>query len=192
VLHIFPHWNWKPGEMVDVWAYYNNADEVELFVNNRSVGKRRKTDSSLHVMWRVPFEPGTLKAISRKNGKTVLEKEIKTAGKPATIKLTADRAKIKTGDRDLSFITATILDAAGNPVPDADNLVSFSITGNATIVATDNGYQADTVSLTSHTRRLWKGMALVIVKASSKKGNSTLIARAAGLQSGTIALKIAD
>ena len=82
MLHIFPHWNWKPGQVVDVWAYYNNADEVELFLNGRSLGIRKKNDTTLHVMWRVPFEAGTLKAVSRKNGKIILTKEIKTAGKP--------------------------------------------------------------------------------------------------------------
>jgi beta-galactosidase len=192
VLHIFPHWNWAKGEIVDVWAYYNNADEVELFVNNRSVGKRSKTDSTLHVMWRVPFEPGTIKAISRKNGKTVLTKEIKTAGKPANIELKADRKTIKADGKDLSFVTARIVDKDGNLVPDADDLIEFSISGNANIAATDNGYQADTVSLASHKRRAWKGMALAIVKSSSKKGNSTLIARAPGLNPATIALKIAE
>jgi beta-galactosidase len=192
VLHIFPHWNWNKGDIVDIWAYYNNADEVELYLNGRSVGKRSKTDSTLHVMWRVPFETGTLKAISRKNGKTVLVRAIKTAGKPARIELTADRKLIRADGRDLSFITVRIVDKNGNPVPDADNLVEFSILGNAIIAATDNGYQADTLSLTSHKRRVWKGMALAIVKASSKKGNSTLTASSPGLPPATIALKIAD
>src|SRR6266511_3618757 len=76
VLHIFPHWNWPqapdgtPGEMIDVWAYYNNADEVELFLNGKSLGKKKKTGDDLHVMWRVKYEPGLIKAISRLNGKT--------------------------------------------------------------------------------------------------------------------------
>ena len=192
VLHIFPHWNHEAGKIIDVWAYYNNADEVELFLNGKSLGTRKKLNDDLHVMWRVPFEPGALKAISRKNGKTVLIKEIKTAGKPAKIELTADRKIIKADGKDLSFITARILDKDGNLVPDADNLIEFSISTNANIVATDNGYQADTTSFTSNKRRAWKGMALAIVKASSKKGNSTLIATAAGLKPGTIALKIAD
>lgn len=192
VLHLFPHWNWKAGELVDVWAYYNNADEVELFLNGKSLGTRKKANEELHVMWRVPFEPGTLKAISRKNGKTVLIKEIKTAGKADKIELTADRKIMKADSKDLSFITVRILDKDGNLVPGADNLVEFTITGNANIAATDNGYQADTLSLTSHKRRAWKGMALAIVKSTSKKGNSTLTARAAGLQPATIVLKIAD
>ncbi len=192
VLHIFPHWNWEQGKVVDVWAYYNNADEIELFLNGKTLGIRKKINEELHVMWRVPFEPGTLKAISRKNGKIVLVKEIKTAGKPAKIELTADRKIIKADGKDLSFITARILDKDGNLVPYADNLVEFSISGNANIAATDNGYQADTLSFTSSKRRAWKGMALAIVKSSSKKGNSTLTARSPGLQPATIALKIAE
>ncbi len=188
VLHIFPHWNWTAGEMVDVWAYYNNADAVELFLNDKSLGTRTKTDTSLHVMWRVPFAPGTLKAISKKNGKIVLVKEIKTAGKPFKIELTADRKIIKADAKDLSFITARVLDKDGNLVPDANNHITFSITGNVTIAGTDNGYQADSVSLNSNKRQAWKGMAMAIIKSAVKKGNSTLTATSPGLLSGTIAL----
>lgn len=192
VLHIFPHWNWNKGDMVDVWGYYNNADEVELFLNGKSLGIRKKTADALHVMWRVPFTPGTIKAVSRKNKKTVLVKEIKTTGAPVRIELTAERKIIKTGGDDMCFITARIVDKDGNTVPDAGNLIKFSITGNAAIAATDNGYQADTVSFSSTQRTAWKGMALAIVKSGSKKGNSTLTARADGLTAGTIALKIAN
>jgi beta-galactosidase len=192
VLHIFPHWNWKTGDTVDVWAYYNNADEVELFLNGKSLGIKKKSTDVLHVMWRVPFAPGTLKAVSRKNGKTVVVKEIKTAGAPARIELTADRKIIHADGKDLSFITARILDKDGNVVPDANNLITFSLTGNANIAATDNGYQADTTSFSSLQRQAWKGMALSIVRSSVKKGNSTLTAKATGLISGTIALKIAE
>jgi len=67
VLYIFPHWNWKEGQKVDVWAYYNNADEVELYLNGQSLGKRSKVGDDLHVMWRVTYERGTIKAISRKD-----------------------------------------------------------------------------------------------------------------------------
>ncbi|MGF2410999.1 glycoside hydrolase family 2 TIM barrel-domain containing protein [Ferruginibacter sp.] len=192
VLHIFPHWNWQVGDTVDVWAYYNSADAVELFLNGKSLGTKTKTDTSLHVMWRVPFIPGTLKAISRKNGKTVLIKEITTAGKPYKIELLADRKNIKANGNELAFVTARIVDKAGNLVPEANNLITFSITGNATIAGTDNGYQADTISLSGNKRRAWKGMALAIVKSGLKKGNSTLTASAAGLPVASIALKIAD
>ena len=189
VLHLFPHWNWKKGEMVDVWAYYNNADEVELFVNGKSVGTRTKPDTAFHVMWRVPFEPGTIKAVSRKNGKVVLTKEIKTAGAPARIELIADRKTIKADGKDLSFVTARVVDKEGNLVPDADNLIEFSVSETGIIAGTDNGYQADTVSLISSKRKAWKGMALVIVKSSGKKGNITLKAAAKGLLPAFLTLK---
>src|SRR5450432_2614322 len=102
VLHIFPHWNWKKGDTVDIWAYYNNADEVELFLNGKSLGSKRKTGDDLHVYWRINYIPGTLKAISKKNGKVVLTKEIKTAGIPAKIILSSDRKLIKADGNDLS------------------------------------------------------------------------------------------
>lgn len=197
VLHVFPHWNWpqapagNTGQVVDVWAYYNNADEVELFLNNRSLGIKKKNGDDLHVMWRVPFEAGELKAISRKNGKTVLIKTIHTAGAPARIELIADRTRIKADGKDLSFITARIVDKDGNLVPDADTKIVFSTTGAGDIAATDNGYQADLTSFTSKERKCWKGMALVIVRSNEKQGNITLKATATGLPSTTIVLKSA-
>jgi beta-galactosidase len=192
VLHLFPHWSWNKGDTVDVWAYYNNADEVELFVNNKSVGIRSKSDSVLHVMWRVPFVPGTLKAVSRKNGKIVLIKEIKTAGVPYRIELKADKLMLKASGKDLSFVTVRILDKAGNIVPDADNLVEFSLKGYGTINGTDNGYQADTISLKSTKRQAWKGMALAIVQSGEKKGNITLMASAKGLKTASLVIKTTD
>jgi beta-galactosidase len=189
VLHIFPHWNWEAGKIVDVWAYYNNADEVELFLNGKSLGTRKKIDDDLHVVWRVPFEAGTLKAISKKDEKIILQKEIKTAGAPYKIELIADKQN-KNADSDaLTFITATIVDKDGNLVPNANNLIEFSISSDANIVATDNGYQADTTTFLSSKRQAWKGMALAIIKLPSKKTNSTLMAKSEGLLSGTIAWK---
>ena len=84
MLHLFPHWNWLPGQIIDLWAYYNQADEVELYINGKSQGVRKKEEhtnggwkaglcTEYHVGWRVQFEPGEIKAISRKDGKTVCE-----------------------------------------------------------------------------------------------------------------------
>ena len=78
--HIFPHWNWKPGEKIDVVAYFNNADEVELSLNGRSQGTKRKQGDEMRVFWRLVFEPGLLKAVSRKSGQVVLSREVRTAG----------------------------------------------------------------------------------------------------------------
>lgn len=193
VLHIFPHWNLpagrQAGDMVDIWAYYNNADEVELFLDGKSLGVKKKVNDELHVMWRVPFESGTLKAISRKNGRIVLTREIKTAGKPYKIELLADRKLIKANGKDLSFVTVRILDKAGNLVPDADNLIKFSVAGAGSLAATDNGYQADTMSFKSNNRKCWKGIALAIIKSTEKQGNITLKVSSSGLLPASIVLK---
>ncbi|WP_413665993.1 beta-galactosidase GalB [Mucilaginibacter sp. Mucisp86] len=189
VLHIFPHWNWEPGKMIDIWAYYNNADEVELYLNGKSLGIQKKTGDDLHVMWRVKYEPGTLKAISRKNGKTVLTREIHTAGAPAKIELTADRSQIKADGKDLSFVTIKILDKDGNVVPDANNKVNFKINGEGFIASVDNGDPVSHDPFKADYRKAFHGLALAIVQAKEKAGTITLTASADGLQSSTLVLK---
>jgi len=189
VLHIFPHWNWNKGDTVDVWAYYNNADEVELFLNGQSLGTKSKTTDVLHVMWRVPYQSGVLKAIAKKNGKIILTKEIKTAGTPAKILLTASQSKLKANGKDLSFITASLVDQNGQLVPNCDHLMEFSVTGAGFLAGTDNGFPADTTSLKSNQRKTWKGMASAIVQTNKKKGNITVLVKVAGLKDAIITLK---
>ncbi len=182
VLHIFPHWNWNPGEEVDIWAYYNNADEVELFLNGQSLGTKKKEGDDLHVGWCVPFEPGSIKAISRKNGKEVLSREIKTAGEPVSIRLTADREKLKATGKDLSFVTVEALDKEGNVVPVADNLIRFTIEGEGFIAGTDNGDPTDSASLKKPERSLFHGKCLVVVQNNTKPGDIKLTAQSQGLE----------
>ncbi|MDP4208634.1 MAG: beta-galactosidase GalB [Bacteroidota bacterium] len=189
MLHLFPHWNWTPGKTVDVWAYYNNADEVELFLNGKSLGSKKKEGDALHVMWRLKYEPGTIKAVSRKNGQIVLSREIKTAGKPAKIELSADRSKIKADGKDLSFITVKILDKDGNMVPDADNLVNFNIKGQGYIAGVDNGYQASMEPFKANFRKAYNGMCLAIIQSNGKSGEITFEASSGGLEKTEIKIK---
>jgi len=190
VLHLFPHWNWQKGQTVDVWAYYSQADEVELFINGKSLGiKSKPDDTTFHVMWRVPFEPGQLVAVSKKEGKEVLRKVINTAGIPAKLVLLADRDSLQNDGRDLSFIRASIVDASGNLVPDADKEITFTVKGPGFIAGTDNGYQADTVSLKSPVRKTWKGLALAIVGSTEQTGIIEVQANAPGLPPVKLLLK---
>jgi beta-galactosidase len=182
VLHLFPHWNWEKGQTIDMWAYYNNADEVELFINGKSQGVRKKTGDDLHVMWRVTYEPGVVKAVSRKNGKVVLTKEIRTAGAPAKIILAADRTLIKADGKDLSFITVKIVDKDGNPVPDANNLIHFTVKGQGIIAGVDNGYQADLSPFKANNKKAFNGLALAVLQSKKKPGPIFLSAAAAGLK----------
>ena len=191
VLHIFPHWNWENGQAIDVWAYYSKADEVELFLNGKSLGIKAKQGDELHVQWAVKYEPGTLKAVSRKDGKVVAEKVINTAGAPAKIVLSADRRKIKADNEDLSFVTVTILDKDGNVVPKANNLLNFKLEGDAEIAALDNGLQTDLTPYSNkNSRRVFNGLALAIIKSHLKNSIVKLSVSGEGLQSASIQLQI--
>jgi len=183
VLHLFPHWNWLPGQTIDLWAYYNNADEVELFINGKSQGIRQKADShQYHVVWRVQFEPGEIKAVSRKNGEVVCSQVIKTAGAPAKIRLSKDYVgKVTT------FVNVEVVDKDGNLCPWAEDQITFSVTGDATILGTDNGCQTSMESFKAPQRKAFFGKCMVVVK-----GNGTLKAQSPVLHSADIALSISD
>jgi beta-galactosidase len=140
-------------------------------------------------MWRINFEPGTLKAVSRKNGKTVLTKEIKTAGKPARIQLTADRKTLKANGEDLSFITVKVVDAAGNVVPNAEHLINFDIKGEGFIAGVDNGSQTSKELFQASYRKAFNGQCLVIIGTKEKKGTIVLRANAKGLQTASVSLQ---
>ena len=164
MLHLFPHWNWLPGQEIDLWAYYNQADEVELFVNGQSKGIRRKADShQYHVMWRVAFEPGELKAVSRKDGKTVCEQVIRTAGAPDHIRLSVDYQ-----GRQTTFITAEVVDKDGNLCPWAEDQISFFGDGEGEILGTDNGCQTSMERFTSPSRKAFFGKCMVVVKGKGR------------------------
>jgi len=187
VLHVFPHWNWKQGEKVDVVAYYNNADEVELFLNGRSQGTKRKEGDSMHVFWRLAFEPGVLKAVSRKNGQVVLSREVRTATEPAKIVLVPDRQTIKADGMDLSFVTVKIVDQNGTLVPLADNLVKFEVSGGS-IAGVDNGNQISHESFKANQRKAFHGMALAIVQAKQKPGRIVLKASSGKLAPASVVI----
>ncbi len=180
MLHLFPHWNWRSGDRVDVWAY-TNADEVELFLNGASLGVKRKPESVSHVMWRVAYVPGTLRAIARKAGHVTVTAEVKTAGTPARIALAPDRSRIRADGDDLSFIMVTVQDSAGVPVPNAEPLIRLRIRGDARFVGVDNGDQISHTSFQANAVRLFNGKALVIVRAGTRPGTATLTAEADGL-----------
>jgi beta-galactosidase len=164
MLHLFPHWNWLPGQEIDLWAYYNQADEVELFLNGQSKGIRRKADShQYHVMWRVAFEPGELKAVSRKDGKTVCEQVIRTAGAPDHIRLSVDYHGKQT-----TFITAEVVDKDGNLCPWAEDQISFFGDGEGEILGTDNGCQTSMERFTSPSRKAFFGKCMVVVKGKGR------------------------
>lgn len=140
-------------------------------------------------MWRLSYEPGTLEAVSRKDGEEVLRRQIKTAGEPARIILEADRDRISADGRDLSFITVRILDEEGNLVPDADNLVNFDIEGPGFIAGVDNGYQASMEPFKADYRKAFNGMCLAIIQSKAEAGTISLKASAEGLEEASLTIK---
>ena len=164
------------------------ADEVELLVNGKSQGIKRKGENEYHLSWRVKYEPGTVKAISRKNGQMVLEQEIRTAGEPAQIRLTADRRTIKADGKDLSFVTVEILDKNGTLCPNADNLVRFEVSGNTFIAGVDNGSPYSMERFKDNKRKAFYGKCLVVLQNDGTKGKSTLKAISEGLEAAEITL----
>ncbi len=187
VLHLLPHWNWKKGETIDVWAFAN-CDEVELFLNGKSMGVRKKTGNELHMMWRLAYEPGILKAVG-KRGKDILTEEVHTAGAPAKIVLQPDRTSISADGRDLSFITVKVLDDQGTLVPDAANLVRFKISGEGTIAGVDNGSETDLDSFKADHRKAFNGLALVVVQSNGKAGTCTVQASSDGLEGSSVVIQ---
>ncbi len=182
VLHLFPHWNWKPGQTIDVWAYFSQADEVELFLNGKSVGIRTKNDSTLHAMWRLEYLPGQLKALSRKNGKTVLESIVQTAGKPDRIVLKTSDSNLSIASNELGFVEMAVVDANGIPVQTADHVINLSVQGVGKLAATDNGNPVELTPFNASTKQLFNGKLLAIIKTTGSKGEIVLEASSPGLK----------
>ena len=184
MVHLLPHWNWTAGDTIDVWAY-TNGDSVELFLNGVSQGVRGKHEDVAHLVWRLAYRPGTLRAVARRNGREWASADVKTAGAPARVALTPDRATIRADGSDLSFVTVTLLDSAGVAVPTADQVIHLRVVGDAQIAGVDNGDQISHEPFQADHVRLFSGKALVIVRAGRTSGTVTLTATADGLASGS-------
>ncbi len=182
---------------------YTNAEEVELILNDKSLGTEKLHPDATPISFQIPFEPGTLKAIARTNGKVVAQDELHTAGKPAhlllTTGLTAAQLTAKpenspvtalTPDwNDVAYVTATLVDANNTVIPDSETRIHFSATGPGQVIAVDNGNLLDHDPFQATDRKLYEGHALAILRATSPSGTITLTATAEGVQPATITLK---
>ena len=169
-LHLFPHWNFegREGDEIPVWVY-SNLDEVELFHNGTSLGSQ-KVPHLGHVEWKVKYEPGAIEARGSKDGKVVLTEKRETTGPAVAIRLTADRTEINADGEDLAFLTVEALDKDGCPVPTANNLISFKVSGAGAIIGVGNGDPNCQESDKDPRRSLFNGLAQVIVQASRRSG----------------------
>lgn len=172
---------------------YTNADEVELFLNGKSLGTQKLHADASAIQFKVPFEPGSLKAVAKTRGKVVATEELKTAGKPARIVLAADTpaTPLTPAWDDVRYVTATVVDDAGTRVPTSSTQLHFSVQGPAAIVAVDNGDLTDHTPFQAVDRRVYDGNAVAIVRASAPSGAMTVAVSADGLAPGTVTLNTA-
>lgn len=189
--HILPHWTWpgRSGQITPVHVF-SSADEAELFLNGRSLGRKKRGPYEYRFRWdEVKYEPGELQVQTYKNGQPWATETVKTAGPAYKLALQADRKVIKADGSDLSFVTVRVLDKDGNQVPTANHEISFSVKGTAEIVATDNGDPADLRAFPSKQRKAFSGMALVIIRAHDHAvGEMTITAEAIGLNKASLVL----
>lgn len=211
-VHVFPHWNWRgrEGQNIPVMVY-TNAQEVELFLNGKSLGRKKlgvdtftmpvnekvsKTGfvtSRFRLVWNVPYTPGELRAVGYRDGKEYAVDSVRTAGSPARIVLSPDRKSIRSGGEDLSFVTVRIEDNDGNLCPLADNLVRFKVAGPGSIAGVDNGNAATVEPFKADYRKAFNGMALLIVRsATGKAGDVRVTATSGGLLPADVSIEVVE
>jgi len=186
---IHSNWNWTEDEQIRVYCY-TNCDEVELFLNDKSLSSQTSSDARGRTLsWQVPFESGTLKAVGKRNGRVVYEYSLQTAGKAERIKLLADTKQLIADGRDIAHIEFRIVDAEGILIPDAQVPVTFEVQGPAKIIGVGNGNPNGHESHQASTHSSWQGRGLLILQSTKQPGTVTLRANAPALESDSITIK---
>jgi beta-galactosidase len=183
------HWNWPSNTIVNV-AGYANCPEVTLTLNGKAIGTRKRSEAVDGVLnWQVPFEPGTLRAVGRVNGRDVCDYVLQTAGAPRRIELLPDTAQLRADGKDVSQIEFRIVDENGVRVPDADAEVKFDLTGPAKIIGIGNGDLSNHENCQGDTHRTFQGRGLVILQSNGSGGGITVQASAPGLEPASVTLQ---
>lgn len=196
ILHIFPHWNLEghEGEEVDVWAY-SNCDEVELFVNGKSLG-RKKMERNGHLSWRTVYKPGTLKAVGYKGGKKLLTETVATTDAPAQLRLSAHKSELLPDGRDVSVLKVEVLDKKGRVHPTAAADLNICVAGPARIIGVGNGdpafhgkqHPAAGADARTFSVPTFNGLAQIIVQTTDEEGDIIINVDSPALYPATITL----
>jgi beta-galactosidase len=212
MVHLFPHWSWpgREGQSIPVLAY-TNCDAVDLYLNGRFIGERRlefprqgtsggwnrydrprifPTTADLHLAWDVPYEPGVLRAVGKRNGVVVATEEVRTAGRPAALRLSVDRDTIRSGIRDVAHVTVEVVDEHGVVVPTSDAMVEVSVTGPAHVLAVGNGDPTDHTSYGLPRRSAFHGLLLAMIQSQDRTGAAHVTARSEGLPAASLDLVV--
>jgi len=198
VMHIMPHWNWKGSEGKNIKVtIYSNAEEVELVLNKKSLGKKT-IEKNGHLEWDVTYQPGTLVAKGFVNGKQTVSEQVETTGAPAKVALLADRSQLNADGEDVAVITVQLNDLKNRWVPTANKEIVFTLSGQGKIIGVGNGDPASHapeqfVATASNPTPQWKretfnGLAQIIVKTTKQAGEITLMASSEGVTPATLKL----
>ncbi len=179
-----PHTGTPHTESVEV---YSNADEVELELNGRSLGRQQIHADASPRTWQVEYAPGTLRAIAFTQGRKVAEDELRTAGKAVAIRLTPEGQSVADDPGDVVYLDADVVDADGNVVPEAANRLTFAVSGPGRRVAVDNGNGVDHDPFEADDRKAYEGRAVLILAATGT-GVVAVKASSEGLKGATASL----
>ncbi len=187
-----PEWNWQGYENKPLEVnVYSSCDSTELFLNNKSLGIKPTNRSTKFIAsWTVPYHAGELKAVGYSGGKVIKTTAIHTAGQSVKIDLSADRPVLTADNQDLCYITVSLVDSKGYINPKAEDLVDFSISGDAKIVGVGNADPINNESYQAPQGKVWKGKCLVIIKAGKTPGDIILKAKKPGLPSSQVSISV--
>ncbi len=192
VIHIFPYWDFNPGQLIDV-RVASNAPEIELFVNGTSQGRVKldmKKGTKLTGDWQITYASGEIYAVAYdENGKVIAEDTRDSFKDAAKICLNADKTVIPADDEELIFVTISMVDAEGNPVENANNRVNVHVTGAGMLAGLDNGDSTDSDQYQTESRQLFSGKLLAVVRSNGAAGEIKVSVTSEGLEPAEVVIR---
>ncbi|NQV34901.1 MAG: DUF4982 domain-containing protein [Phycisphaeraceae bacterium] len=190
MVHLLPHWTHpgKEGTEIPIVAY-SNADSVELFLNGKSLGKK-KINAREETVWAVPYAKGELRAVARIDGAVVAEQRVRTAGAPGQIALRPSRVEMRANRTDVARVDIEICDKNAVCVPLADNQVTLEVYGPGRLIGVENGDILDLTPHKGHDRRAFRGKLVAFIQSTDQAGAIELVAKSRGLKTRTITIQV--
>ena len=191
MVHILPHWTHpgKVGKEIPV-VVYSNCEEIELFLNDKSLGIKRDTANDLRLLWYVPYEAGTIEAVAKTKQGDIISTYHTTAKEPHSIQLSADKTVLSSDNRSVAHLTVKVVDEFGNFVPDANVAFTYEVKGPAKVLAVENGDMMDLTSGMAASKKTFNGLALMYLKSTLINGEVEVVVHSNGLEDGVVKLRL--
>jgi beta-galactosidase len=185
-----PVWNWKPGQQISV-NVFSNCGEVELFLNNKSLGSKKMTDfKNRTITWQVPFENGNLKAVARTAGKELASYELKTTSAVSKLVAQCDTKDIRADKQDLAHVLVTLCDEEGNTVYMANNEITCEISGPVRLLGMEDSNPVNIEDYKDNKQKSFHGKMLIYIQSLDKPGKAVITISSPGLKGTSIELNI--